>query len=109
MAGLIFGILFLLTGIGLGIYFYTATKTSFKEDMYGNYVRDDDGERVKVVTNPFRKFSGIAIAAGVFLGLLLTFFGCISSVDTGHVGIVRTFGKVEDYTFDSGFHLKAPW
>ena len=109
MAGLIFGILFLLTGIGLGLYFYTATKTSFKEDRYGNYVRDDDGERVKVVTNPFRKFSGIAIAAGVFLGILLTFFGCISSVDTGHVGIVRTFGKVEDYTFDSGFHLKAPW
>lgn len=109
MAGLIFGILFLLTGIGLGIYFHTATKTSFKEDKYGNYVRDDDGERVKVVTNPFRKFSGIAIAAGVFLGILLTFFGCISSVDTGHVGIVRTFGKVEDYTFDSGFHLKAPW
>lgn len=109
MAGLIFGILFLLTGVGFGFYFHTATKTSFKEDMFGNYVRDDDGERVKVVTKPYRKFAGIAIAAGVFLGILLTFFGCISSVDTGHVGIVRTFGKVEDYTFDSGFHLKAPW
>jgi regulator of protease activity HflC (stomatin/prohibitin superfamily) len=35
--------------------------------------------------------------------------GCIASVDTGHVGIVRTFGKVEDYTFDSGMHFKAPW
>ena len=51
----------------------------------------------------------LAGAVGLTLGLLLTFLGCVSSVDTGHVGIVRTFGKVEDYTFDSGFHLKAPW
>jgi regulator of protease activity HflC (stomatin/prohibitin superfamily) len=61
------------------------------------------------VTKPLAKFSILSAVAGVFLAILLTFFGCIASVDTGHVGIVKTFGKVEDYTFDSGFHLKAPW
>ena len=64
---------------------------------------------VKSVKKPYAKYSPLAYIAGAFLGILLTFFGCITSVDTGHVGIVKTFGKVEDYTFDSGFHLKAPW
>lgn len=40
--------------------------------------------------------------------MVCSFVFC-ASVDTGHVGVVKTFGKVEDYTFDSGFHLKAPW
>lgn len=109
MAGLIFGIIFLLVGVGAGIWLFSASETSYQEDERGNYVIDAHGERIKITEHPLRKFVGIAIAAGVFLGILCTFFGCISSVDTGHVGIVRTFGKVEDYTFDSGFHLKAPW
>ena len=28
---------------------------------------------------------------------------------TGKTGVVTTFGKIEDYTLDSGFHLVAPW
>ena len=34
---------------------------------------------------------------------------CIRTVPTGHTGIVTTFGKVEDKTFDAGFNMKAPW
>ena len=45
--------------------------------------------------------------------LLLTgiIFGCNScaTVPTGHTGIVTTFGKVEDFTFASGLHLKSPF
>jgi regulator of protease activity HflC (stomatin/prohibitin superfamily) len=51
----------------------------------------------------------LVVLCGVLLGVILTGLGCISSVDTGFVGIVKTFGKVEDYTFDSGMHFKAPW
>ena len=117
MVGMIFGIIVLIAGIVAAVYLANVKSTERTEE----YVLDENGERMRnsyggwrtttkeTVTKPLKKFSLIAVAAGVVLGLLLTFFGCMASVDTGHVGIVRTFGKVEDYTFDSGFHLKAPW
>ena len=110
MVGFIFGIILLLAGIGVGIGFWLKTETSYVEDpMTGRYKCDDHGNRIKNVTHPLRKFTVLSVIIGLFLGILLTFFGCMASVDTGHVGIVRTFGKVENYTFDSGFHIKAPW
>ena len=117
MAGFIFGIIFLVAGIVASIclakYETEVTVKEYAVDEEGNRVRDAWGEykyttRTKVDT-PLKKYSLLACVAGIILGLLLTFFGCITSVDTGHVGIVKTFGRVEDYTFDSGFHLKAPW
>ena len=109
MAGLIFGIIFILAGIGVGISLYNNTTVSYVEDARGNYVRDDNGDRVTETKHPLRKLTVPVVIAGLLLGVLFTGLGCIASVDTGHVGIVRTFGKVEDYTFDSGFHFKAPW
>ena len=117
MVGFIFGIIFLIAGIITAVCLanyksYEHTK-EYVLDENGNRMRNAYGgyltESKKTAVKPFKKFSLPAVAAGVFLSLLLTFFGCMSSVDTSHVGIVRTFGKVEDYTFDSGFHLKAPW
>ena len=101
MVGLVFGIIFLLAGIGVGIFFLMKTDTEYAYDEHGN--------RVVVHTHPLKKFAALIMIIGLFIGILLTCFGCILSVDTGHVGVVKTFGKVEDYTFDSGFHLKAPW
>lgn len=117
MVGFIFGIIFLIAGIVTAVCLAKyKTEVSVKEyvvDEAGNRVRDYLGD-YKYTTNtkvetPFKKYSLLACVVGVFLGILLTFFGCIVSVDTGHVGVVKTFGKVEDYTFDAGFHLKAPW
>ena len=117
MVGFIFGIIFLIAGIVVSVYFATHTA----EQRVKEYVVDEKGNRVRdswgdykytsktVVGKPLKKFSLLACVIGVVLAILLTFFGCIASVDTGHVGVVKTFGKVEDYTFDSGFHLKAPW
>jgi regulator of protease activity HflC (stomatin/prohibitin superfamily) len=34
---------------------------------------------------------------------------CVTTVPTGHTGVVTTFGRVENYTLDSGAHLVAPW
>ena len=56
-----------------------------------------------------KKFSPAAFGVGVALGILFTFLGCIGNVGTGKTGVVTTFGKIEDYTLDSGFHLVAPW
>jgi regulator of protease activity HflC (stomatin/prohibitin superfamily) len=117
MVGFIFGIIFLIAGIITAVCLAQYKRVEKTEE----YVLDEEGNRVRssyggyrtttkeTVTKPLAKFSVVSVVAGVFLAILLTFFGCIASVDTGHVGVVKTFGKVEDYTFDSGFHLKAPW
>lgn len=117
MVGFIFGIIFLIAGIVIAVCLAQHKRIEKTEE----YVLDEEGNRVRssyggyrtttkeTVTKPLAKFSVVSVVAGVFLAILLTFFGCIASVDTGHVGVVKTFGKVEDYTFDSGFHLKAPW
>lgn len=42
-------------------------------------------------------------------GLILIGASCMSSVPTGHTGIVTTFGKVENYTYEAGVHAKLPW
>lgn len=117
MVGFIFGIIFLIAGVIIGIYLANYKKTVDTEE----YALDAAGNRIpnsyggyrtiinKTVTKPYTKYGVLSCALGILLCILFTFFGCIASVDTGHVGIVRTFGKVENYTFDSGFHLKAPW
>ncbi len=99
MVGLIFGIIIVLAGIGVGLGLYLKTDTSYDYNAPGN----------RTIVHPLRKFTALSIIIGVVLGALITSLGCIASVDTGHIGIVKTFGKVEDYTFDSGMHFKAPW
>ena len=34
---------------------------------------------------------------------------CTVTVNTGYTAIVTTFGKVEDYTLEAGFHFKTPF
>lgn len=43
------------------------------------------------------------------LALLIILFGCTASVPTGHTGVVTTFGRVENFTLEAGFHFKLPW
>lgn len=50
----------------------------------------------------------IACAIAAFI-LIIAFITSITTVPTGHTGVVTTFGQVEDYTYDSGVHLKFPW
>ena len=55
------------------------------------------------------------LSMGARLGIAIALFiicfvvGCISIVPTGNTGVVTVFGKVEDYTLDSGIHFVAPW
>ena len=117
MVGLIFGIILLIAGIIAGFALISHTKVERVEeptlDENGKVIINPFGimktHTVEKTSKPLKKFSGIAFVAGVFLCVLLTFFGCISSVTTGNTGVVTTFGKVEDYTLEAGFHVKAPW
>ena len=55
------------------------------------------------------KVFGIASTAlYVFAGIVLL-TSCIRTVPTGSTGIVTTFGKVENYTYEAGIHFTAPW
>ncbi len=48
------------------------------------------------------------VLAPVIAVLLLT-TSCMTSVPAGHTGVVTTFGRVENYTLDSGIHFTLPW
>lgn len=109
MTGLIFGIIFILVGLIVFTAFTKITSTRYKVDSTGSYIYDENRNRIIETFYPFKKWRVLALVVAVALGLITTAFSCITSVDTGHIGIVRTFGKVEDYTFDSGMHFKAPW
>lgn len=116
MVGFIFGIIALLAGIIGGIvciaYKVTKKKEEYALDENGNRITGFGGYKTVIketTTRPYKKYGSLIIIGGVFLGVLLTFFGCIASVTTGNTGVVTTFGKVENYTLEAGFHLKAPW
>ena len=51
----------------------------------------------------------VLIAVGVLVVVLVLALSCITTVPTGYTGIVTTFGRVENYTFDAGFHIKSPF
>lgn len=52
-----------------------------------------------------------ALAILIVIVLLALFFytTCTARVETGFTGIVTTFGRVEDYTMEAGFHFKNPF
>ncbi|MBQ9910299.1 MAG: prohibitin family protein [Lachnospiraceae bacterium] len=49
----------------------------------------------------------LGIAALVIVVILAV--SSVTQVPTGHTGVLTTFGRVADYTLDSGIHVKAPW
>lgn len=53
---------------------------------------------------------GRIVAAALVAVIALIFaISCFSFVPTGHTGVLTLFGKVEDYTLDSGVHFKNPF
>ncbi len=64
---------------------------------------------LKKSASPQSKLSGLLRGAGVVAAVALVAVSCLSTVPAGHTGVVTTFGKVEDYTLDSGIHMTLPW
>ncbi len=58
--------------------------------------------------NP-KSVRALVLAGIIILAALIIFFRCTVQIDTGYTAIVTTFGKVEDYTLEAGFHFKSPF
>lgn len=56
-----------------------------------------------------KKMATLGGLLALVIGVGIVAGSCVSSVPTGHTGIVTTFGNVEDYTFEAGIHFKLPW
>ena len=59
--------------------------------------------------NTGRKFGGGLLIVTILVIAAIVGMSCVTTVPTGHTGVVTTFGSVEDYTYDSGVHFKLPW
>lgn len=51
----------------------------------------------------------LIIAAVSFVLLLVVGNMCVATVDAGRVGVLKTFGQVQDKELGEGLHFKAPW
>lgn len=60
------------------------------------------------ITGKKPKVMAIAVVPGV-LAIVLIICSCLSTVPTGHTGILATFGKVEDVSLPNGVNVHAPW
>lgn len=58
---------------------------------------------------PKLRFGRVITCIVVIIFLIILIISCFTSVPAGFTGVPVTFGKVADYTMDSGFHFKAPW
>lgn len=67
-------------------------------------------KKCKNGTYPSQKKIGSAVGTlALIVGVALISMSCMTSIPTGHTGIVTTFGRVENYTYEAGIHTKAPW
>lgn len=52
---------------------------------------------------------GFASAVCVLLAVVIVGASCVSTVPTGHTGILSTFGRVEEKSLPNGMNFHAPW
>ena len=109
MFGLIFGIILLIAGVVFGLTCLTYKKETAQTDRWGDPVKDEKGQKIIVTSRPLTKFSWLGWVLGIVLFIICIFCASVTSIPTGHTGVVTTFGRVENYTLDAGFHTKAPW
>ena len=56
-----------------------------------------------------KKIKTMVLLGVIALAVLVILIRCTVQIATGYTAIVTTFGKVEDYTLEAGFHLKSPF
>lgn len=64
----------------------------------------------RFVELPEDKHVFFGVSGGTFfVAIILFIVSCMKPIPTGHTGIVTTFGRVEDYTYEAGIHFDLPW
>ena len=56
-----------------------------------------------------RATMGFAGVVCIVIAAVCAIGSCVRIVPTGHTGVVTTFGKVEDITYEAGVHFVLPW
>jgi len=56
-----------------------------------------------------KKLGILVVVIVLLLAVAVGGLSCVTTIPTGHTGVVTTFGSVEDYTYDAGVHMKLPW
>lgn len=51
----------------------------------------------------------LVLAVVILVAAFILFNICTTQVPTGNTAIITTFGRVEDYTLEAGFHFKSPF
>ena len=69
---------------------------------------DRFGDETTTVDTIVHRGRIVATVLVVVIALIFA-ISCFSFVPTGHTGVVTLFGKVENYTLDSGVHFKNPF
>ena len=62
-----------------------------------------------VMHNLEMRGGGVASLVCIILAIAIIGGSCISTVPTGHTGILSTFGRVEDKNLPEGMNFHAPW
>lgn len=57
----------------------------------------------------YGKRAWIGATAGFLVAAIIFVLCSIVTIPTGMTGVVTSFGRVENYTYDAGVHMQAPW
>ena len=93
----------LILGIILAIVAFCCLGIKVEKAVGTNKYGNTEYDNVSFMKMPIRLILSLVILC-IFL-----IISSISIVPTGNTGVVVTFGRVEDYTLDSGIHFIAPW
>lgn len=64
---------------------------------------------IVLVKNEYTGAGFGCVVGGIVLAILFVVLGCMTSIPTGHTGVLTTFGHVDETTLDAGIHFKSPF
>ena len=106
MGSFIFGIVFLI--IGIVVYVALSKQKVMKpKTVYNPSKGQYEAKGTPKELNPVVRYAVLAISLIIAVVLLVS--SVITTVPTGHTGIITVFGSVKSATLDSGMHFIAPW
>ena len=101
----IIGVVLFVTGV---VFISISSSQQKKVDFFKanpDDISDDNLDDIKSAVN----FSKIAAISSFVIAVVLVITSFVRVVPTGHTGVVTTFGKVEDYTYEAGINFVSPW